>query len=469
MATKRHNTSQRGMAYVMAMVVLSLFLTLAGTFAAMTDLSGQVGKNAADLQRANLAAESGLAFGVKIIRGVRLPSGTSPDEMIPRLSEALADRLNGTANLNGGYVASSASVISIPRIQIPDGSFDLRIVQSAEDDLTLEVHGFGCQAQQSIAVDLTIVTHPANSAFSYGIASLGPIILSGNAEILGKNALTDASIVSTSEGTAVSIDGSAVIDGDISSVGSESTVVISGTPTIAGSQDPEVMAQHVHFGVEPPVFPTVDTSIFKPLATSVIDDTTDTSTSGAVFSNVVIKAGTNPTFSSDVTLNGVVYIEAPNIVTFSSKVTLNGLVATDDSNEPISSCKISFSGQVEAYGVEVLPDTTEFQAVKALTGTFIAAPGFDVSFAGQFATVNGTIAADKLSFSGQAEGTVEGSVIGLSSESVSIDGHVSICIDREDDADDTQDAGFVLPILLDVDSRTYREMEPAGSEFQQPT
>jgi len=462
MVVKPHKMARRGMAYVMAMIVLSLFLTLAGTFAAMTDVSGQVGKNAADLQRAGLAAESGLAFGAKVIRGVRLPSGTGPDQMIQRLSQAVAERLDGTANLNGGYVTSSASVVSVPRIQIPDGSFDLRIVQSAEETLTLEARGFGRVARQSVAVDLTIVTHPANSAFSYGIASLGPIVLSGNAEIRGKNALTDASIVSTTDGTAVSINGNAVIDGDISSAGPESTVVISGTPTIAGSQDPEVIAQHVHFGVAPPVFPTVDTSIFKPLATTIIDSGTDTGQKGAVFNNPIIKAGTNPTFSSDVTLNGVVYIEAPNIVTFSSKVTLNGLVATDDSDEPISACKISFSGQVEAYGVEALPDATEFQPVKALTGTFIVAPGFDVSFAGQFTTINGTIAASKLSFSGQAEGTVEGSVLGLGGEAVSIDGNVSICIDREDDGDGTQDAGFVLPILLDVDSRTYREIEPAG-------
>ena len=149
-------------------------------------------------------------------------------------------------------------------------------------------------------------------------------------------------------------------------------------------------------------------------------------------------------------------------MTFSAKVTLNGLLATDDTDEPLTACKVTFAGQVEAYGVEALPDTAEFQNVKPLTGTFICAPGFDVRFAGQFTTINGTIAADMLCFSGQAEGTVKGSVIGLSNQNITIDGRVSINVDRSGSGD--PDAGFSMPIVLDVAPRTYREIQPpAGS------
>jgi len=451
----------RGIVSVMAIVLLSVFLALAATFAAMTDTNSQVSKNLADVQRARLAAESGLAFGARLIRGVRLPPATRPEEMIATVSQALADVLNGTANLDGAAMTSNATTIDVPRIQTEDGAFDVRIIRSPEGTLVLQVHGVSNEVVRSVAVDLMTVAKPPNSAFNYGIASQGPIILGGTAEIRGQNDMAEASVISTAAGAAVIVGGTAVVEGDLFSAGPESSVVITGTPTIAGSQDPAVIAQHVHFGVEPPVFPVADTSIFRPLATTVIDGTTNTSTHGAVFNNVVIKAGTNPTFSSDVTLNGVVYIEAPNVVTFSAKVTLNGLIATDDSDEPLSACKVTFGGQVEAYGVEALPDTGEFQEVKALTGTFIVAPGFDIRFAGQFTTINGTIAADKLCFSGQAEGTVKGSVIGLSHENITIDGTVSINVDRG--GDDGQDAGFVMPIVLDVEPRTYREIAPAGS------
>ena len=298
----------KGIVSVMAIVLLSIFLALAATFAAMTDTSSQVSKNLADVQRASLAAESGLAFGARLIRRVQLPPATKPEEMIPALATALADLVNGTANLNGAIMTSNANAIDIPRIETEDGAFDVRIARSTDGTLVLEVHGISNEVIRSVAVDLTTVVDPPNSAFNYGIASQGPIILGGTAEILGQNNMAEASVISTADGAAVIVDGSAVVDGDLFSTGPESSVIITGTPTVAGSQDPAVIADHVHFGVEPPVFPVVDTSIFKPLATTVIDSTTNTSTSGAVFNNPVIKAGTNPTFSSDVILNGVVYV-----------------------------------------------------------------------------------------------------------------------------------------------------------------
>jgi len=328
----------------------------------------------------------------------------------------------------------------------------------------MEVCGLADQARAAVAVQLVYNTNPVNTAFDYGIAGKGPISIGGNAEIRGQNQLTEASVISvTEQDVAVSVEGNSILDGDISSVGADTSVVISGSPTIAGSQDPAVIAQHVHFGVDAPIFPTVDTSIFKPLATTVIDAGTDTSQKGTVFDNPIIRAGVNPTFASDVVLNGVVYIEAPNIVNFAGKVTLNGLVATDDTELGIQSCKISFAGQVDAFGVSALPDDPQFVPVKELIGTFIAAPGFDVSFAGQFTTINGTIAADMLTFSGQAEGTVQGSVIGLADHPVSIHGTVSIYIDQSSSSDD--DAGFLMPVLLDVDAGTYQEVVPASGSW----
>jgi hypothetical protein len=268
--------------------------------------------------------------------------------------------------------------------------------------------------------------------------------------------LLEASVISSSNApVAVSVVGDAVVDGDISSVGADTSIVISGTPTIAGSGDLDVIAEHIHCGVDPPVFPEVDTSVFLPLATTVIDSQSDVSPMHKTFENIIIKAGTNPTFASDVTINGVVYIEAPNIVNFSGKVTLNGVVATEPSSDPIDSCKISFQAQVDVYGVDALPDLPQFAGVKELDGTFIVAPGFDVSFAGHFSGINGTIAADRLSFSGQAEGTVKGSVIGLADHPTFVGGYVDIVIDRSGEED--PGAGILRPKSLDVVPRTFRE------------
>ena len=73
---------------------------------------------------------------------------------------------------------------------------------------------------------------------------------------------------------------------------------------------------------------------------------------------------------------------------------------------------------------------------------------------------NGTIAADRLSFSGQAEGTVHGSVIGLADHPVAIFGTVNICIDQSGQSND--DPGFVMPVLMDIDPKTYVEVVPVS-------
>ena len=450
------NTSRNGVAYVIAIMVMAILVTIAAAFAAFSNLGAQTSKNVADVHRARLAAESGLSFAIAQIRVIPLPSDTDDDTVIANIAAALGERLDASSNLAGATVTFSANTVHVPRITMDDGAFEIFIIQQPDKTLTLEAHGFVNDVERVAAIDLLLRPGHPNSVFNYGLASRGPITITGDGEIRGKNELTEASVISTTEAdVAVTIDGSVVVDGDISSTGETTSVVISGTPTIAGSTDPAVIADHIHFAVDPPVFPEVDTSIFRPLAINIVDGTTNTGQAGQVFENILITAGTNPTFAADTIINGVVYIESPNIVNFSAKVTLNGVIATEDNDLDLESCKIHFGAQVEAYGVEALPDLPQFADVRDLTGSLVVAPGFDVSFAGHFSTISGTIAADKLSFSGQAEGTVMGSVVGLADYPTWISGTVNIVIDQS--GQDSNDAGFTMPLCLEVDPKTYRE------------
>ena len=452
----RAGSRNHGAAYILAVILLALFAAMAAGLAATTDMNARLAQNTSQMQHAQLAAESALAFGLHTIRDLILPSTTTLETAMGTILTSLQSQLNGSANLTGHVVYQQGNTIYVPRIDLGTESIELQVEQAGDRKLYLKAYGFAGTSSRGVRMEMILDT-PKHTVFDYGLASRGQISVSGNSEIRGKNALTEASVISTSNGpVAISVGGSAVIDGDLSSVGTDTTIVISGNPTIAGSQNPQVIAEHVHFGVAAPAFPEVDTSIFRALAVNVIDRNTDTSQKGAVFNNVLIKANTNPTFSGDVTLNGVVYIEAPNIVSFTSKVTLNGLVATDASAYPLTSCKLNFEGQVEAFGVEALPNLPQYTAVKALSGTFIAAPGFDVSFAGQFSTINGTVAADKLTFSGQAYGTIRGSVIGLSQNDTDVKGTVDIIIDRSGIA--PYPPGFKSPLVLKVQPETYSEI-----------
>ena len=457
MKTIRTKTRREGTAYIIALILLAFFTAMASAFAVFSNTSVQTSKNVADIHRAQLAAEGGMAISVRAIRRLSLPSDIDDDTIMLNITQALADRLNGSDNLGGAVVTGDGSTVTIPAIATEDGSFTTRVIKQAGGTISLEVEGVANGVRRTIAIDIVLIDEHPNSVFNYGLASRGSISISGSGEIRGMNAFTEASVISATEGdVAVSLSGSAVVQGDISVVGS-STVEIGSNVTVAG-QTGDAINQHVHFGVEAPIFPEVDTTIFVPLLVGgdVVDIGDDTSQPGMVFNNVLIKAGANPTFASDVTINGIIFIESPNDVKFAGKVTLNGLIATEDGDDPIQDCKISFAGQVDAFGVEALGDG--FDAVKEMTGTFVVAPGFDVHFAGQFTTINGTVAADKLTFSGQAAGTVKGSVIGLADHSTNISGTVNIIIDRSDD--DSTDAGFSIPKALAVVPRTYLEVTP---------
>ncbi len=191
-----------------------------------------------------------------------------------------------------------------------------------------------------------------------------------------------------------------------------------------------------------------------PLAVNVID--ANTNLSAGVYNNIRIAAGTNPDFTSDVVLNGVVYVEAPNIVRFRGQTTINGLIVTQDKDLPLELCQLDFAGGVHANGVELLPDTSEFTAVKEYTGSFIIAPGFGAVFSGNFGTVNGAIAADQLTFAGTAEGTVNGTVIGLEDLPTMLGGNVIIRVNREGDGSTA--AGFLESFALIPQPESYSEL-----------
>ena len=149
-------------------------------------------------------------------------------------------------------------------------------------------------------------------------------------------------------------------------------------------------------------------------------------------------------------------MEAPNVVTFAGQTTINGFIVTEQNSLPIEQCQINFAGTVDAAGVAALPDTEEFAAVKQHTGTFLLAPGFAATFSGNFSTINGSIVADQLTFSGTAEGIIKGGVIGLTDLPTELSGNVEIYVDRS--TQDPDPAGIVKPFALETMPDSYTEL-----------
>ena len=448
--------TQRGIVSVLAIMMMAVLSTLAVSFASITELNSRKSSNSRDAMEARLAAESGLDYMLMLMHDMQVPETMTQTGFLEDFASVIGNRLTGTANLAGASIANTGTQVVVPPVSLPHGNFTTYLTWIDATHCRLETVGAYGGTSRRVRMDFQMVAR-RSPIFDNGVATKGQLKVSGNAKIKGATDPNDATILaaSTTNDKAVILEGGIVIDGDVYAAGASSYVEISGSPEIAGSTDSAVYADNIHTAVDVPDFPAVDTTALAALATNVIDSDTDLTGSGLVFNNVRIAAGTNPTFSSGVTVNGIVYIEAPNNVSFSGQANLNGLIATQDSGEPLENCQISFSGGVTANGVEALPDTEEFADIKQHTGTFIVAPGFAVSFSGNCSIAGGIIAADQLTFTGSAEGTIQGSIIALEDTLTTFGGNVSLFVDRENAVQDP--AGFITSLGMTPLPDTYTE------------
>ncbi|MHC4666703.1 MAG: hypothetical protein ACYS9T_12250 [Planctomycetota bacterium] len=173
--------------------------------------------------------------------------------------------------------------------------------------------------------------------------------------------------------------------------------------------------------------------------------------------NARVLAGTNPIFTGSVNLKGVVYIETPNIVTFAGGMTITGIIVGDgDLNDNSSTNQINLLGTVESFPVEDLPAEPQFDGIRDDKNTFIVAPGFHLSFGGNFNTLNGAVAGNGIDFFGDAGGTINGSVINYSDTEMTLSGNNDLYFNRSGTTEIP--AGFIPQIVLNYDSSSYSEI-----------
>lgn len=176
---------RRGFAYVLAMVLLAIFSTLAVAFASSTDLGLRKSDNCRRIGEARLAAEGGLEFAIHTMRDV-LSEGTwgqQPD-MIPIVFNHLSGKLNGTSNLGGQTVSMSCGVISVPGISLSDdASFSFTVVQAGADQLRLTVTGYSGSCTRTVAIKFNI--QEDTTVTNYTVASRSRVFITDNAVVDG--------------------------------------------------------------------------------------------------------------------------------------------------------------------------------------------------------------------------------------------------------------------------------------------
>jgi hypothetical protein len=268
-------------------------------------------------------------------------------------------------------------------------------------------------------------TSHGESVFYFGVATKGPLHIASNIEPEHGNISieSDVYIVSENSNLALEMIGNTHITGDVFIVNPFGTVDLQGGDASIGGETVPGAYDHVFTGIDPVEFPVPNPSYFEHY---VVEDINLTETT---FENIRIPPNTNPSFGGGVTMNGVVFIETPNLVTFTGHVSITGIIVGDgDVTDNSGTNRIDFLGTVDSSPVTSLP--AQFGGLREETGTFLMAPGFSVSFSGDFETINGAIAANGITFSGNAGGTIEGSVLNYSDTKMELRGNSDLFFNR---------------------------------------
>jgi hypothetical protein len=144
-------------------------------------------------------------------------------------------------------------------------------------------------------------------------------------------------------------------------------------------------------------------------------------------------------------------------VTFTGNLNLTGVVVVQPPSGPLnlSNNYIKFTGNTSTNGVAALPAGAKFDGLRDLTGSFILAPGFEVEFTGNFSTINGSMVASQMDFTGNAGGTIRGSVLNYDDTNFTMTGNSHLTFDHS--GMNSNPAGMVFPRSIAYVKGSYEE------------
>jgi len=449
----------QGSALVLSLIFIAMFSALAAAMATISGTNVQVAENLCKADMTRGCAESGLEVFRYWASKVEVPGTTPPDQRFSLLATSLQSQLTaaGITNIVPVVSGSTITISDVPLLSSGGQSFSAVLTKINNDTVQLDVTGHYGSLSRTVRSNF-LFGERAHTVFDYGLVSKGPISLSGSVDITGVNTRVESNayIESLDSLLALAIGGSSEISGNVKIVNPLAYVSLIGGKAAIGGDTGQAAMQHVTIGVPASEFPDMTPTIFEGYATNVLSASTDFKKSQTL-TNIKIPAGMNPKFTAQTTIRGVLFIETPNVVEFAGGVTVTGVMVTNGSQSDDSgTSQLIFNGNVSSYPVTELPQETQFAGLQSKTGTFIMAPGFAVAFGGNFSTLNGVIAANGVSFSGNAGGTVRGSVINYANNQMCLSGNSDLCFNRS--GLDQVPAGFAPDIVLNYDRSSYSEV-----------
>jgi Tfp pilus assembly protein PilX len=188
---------RRGIASVLAMLFLALFVVLAMSMAVSSTSSVEVAALQHEGRLAYAAAESGLQFTAHwFAQKTDLPSSSSPqveDDELAALWQSLSDhfvQLDGTANLEGQAVTADSTHVALPSIRLPVqtgsaySSFQVTVSKQA-DARFMTVRSVGRYGSATRAAEMTFQLAKDRTILNYAVASRSAMVLSAGSQVEG--------------------------------------------------------------------------------------------------------------------------------------------------------------------------------------------------------------------------------------------------------------------------------------------
>jgi Tfp pilus assembly protein PilX len=399
---KKPYVRRKGITAVLAMLFLVLFSTLALAFYSTTTTAVALAKNDVKNSRALRAAESGVQFMRYHLAHTRIQPDTADAEVLTTLRNDLKAQLEGMLQMSGKTVEISGNTILVPSqpgafIVTDDGDTldpnddsGFRAILTKNGDrgnvvcTVTGVNGNTTSSHtRSVKLDFKRLPVETN-LYDHAVASRGQVVMQkGN--LTGVPGFSDpdiADIMSArppAQGAGVIMVGGS-IGGDVGVMTSKTNALISGgsihgtsnLSTIYNTEGKYLLAWDA-----PPDFPIIDTSVFKQYATTPYSSTAKT------HKNVLVPANSgtisNPLkFAGNDEIQGILFIESPNVIEFRGTVTLSGFIVLDGVGTTTSN-QIDVSGN---FKVGTLPDKPEFNEIRTVEGIGILAPTTAMRFSG---------------------------------------------------------------------------------------
>lgn len=442
---------------MIVLIFVTVFSALSVSMFTMSSSNVVAVNNVHQANKARSCAESGLETVRYYAEQVTIPSSTSESQRYDVFIETLHDYVHENDIRHwSDFGDSDNKVLHIGTSNWPvtldasSGQVFYSQISEGTDGAIIRVTGESGSLERTIVAAFTYGTRP-ETVFDYGVATKGPLVLDGGTLTSSTvRSESDVYIESLNDPEALAVlKSKSEISGVAKIVNADASISASDIiGTIGGLSGANALAETVEIGVAPTEFPYPDAAHFEQYVTG------GDYSSGDTLENVRIPAGSNLKFTGNTVINGILYVESPNELEFGGNVTVNGMIVCEgDWADNSATNSLAFTGSVDSMG---LPEGSQYDGLRSETGTFVMAPGFEVSFWGSFGTVGGAIAGNGIKFGGNAGGTVEGSVINYSDDKMTVDGSSDIIFNRSGITEIP--AGFVQELVVHYDPTSYEEV-----------